>query len=430
MFLQAVEHCSKQSKEKFFRVLPLSRNKTEVNHYKTEKATPLGVAFFKSRKWGESLLFSILFLFFLSACTGKKEKHSALPELQTLTFGLMPSFDGLPSLVAVRQGIYDSLDIKIDFITYASATDRDAAFLSGKLDGMLTDYPGATLLQAKGSRLRLVMETDGSLSLIASKKSNVRNPDDLKGKNISVSGNTFVEYATDEVMKRACLHPGEVNKPEINNIPLRLMMLEDGQISASFLPGPATAIALNDGHTALLNTRQMGLRCTGIVFSEKAITEKDEEIRRFITGYNLGVKYLQTRPQNEWTEILVKEFGLQEKAAMQIDLPDYRSATRPSYHDIEKIIAWLKSKGAEFSIGIVRESVSNLSVNSQYQIYTFVFGFLHQFASQIQFVIFADRQTDLSTHCFGESVSHTACDDQVVYLVQQVFDDFDLRRYF
>ena len=199
-----------------------------MNHYKTEKATPLGVAFFKSRKWGESLLFSILFLFFLSACTGKKEKHSALPELQTLTFGLMPSFDGLPSLVAVRQGIYDSLDIKIDFITYASATDRDAAFLSGKLDGMLTDYPGATLLQAKGSRLRLVMETDGSLSLIASKKSNVRNPDDLKGKNISVSGNTFVEYATDEVMKRACLHPGEVNKPEINNIPLRLMMLEDG----------------------------------------------------------------------------------------------------------------------------------------------------------------------------------------------------------
>lgn len=317
-----------------------------MNHYKTEKATPLGVAFFKSRKWGESLLFSILFLFSLSACTGKKEKHSALPELQTLTFGLMPSFDGLPSLVAVRQGIYDSLDIKIDFITYASATDRDAAFLSGQLDGMLTDYPGATLLQAKGSRLRLVMETDGSLSLIASKKSDVRNPDDLKGKNISVSGNTFVEYATDEVMKQACLHPGEVNKPEINNISLRLMMLEDGQISASFLPGPATAIALNNGHTALLNTREMGLRCTGIVFSEKAITEKDEEIRRFITGYNLGVKYLQTHPQNEWTEILVKEFGLQEKTAMQIDLPDYRSATRPSYHDIEKIIAWLKSKGA------------------------------------------------------------------------------------
>ena len=72
-----------------------------------------------------------------------------MPELQTLTFGLMPSFDGLPSLVAVRQGIYDSLDIKIDFITYASATDRDAAFLSGQLDGMLTDYPGCNSVAGK-----------------------------------------------------------------------------------------------------------------------------------------------------------------------------------------------------------------------------------------------------------------------------------------
>ena len=316
-----------------------------MNHYKTEKATPLGVAFFKSRKWGESLLFSILFLFFLSACTGKKEKHSALPELQTLTFGLMPSFDGLPSLVAVRQGIYDSLDIKIDFITYASATDRDAAFLSGKLDGMLTDYPGATLLQAKGSRLRLVMETDGSLSLIASKKSNVRNPDDLKGKNISVSGNTFVEYATDEVMKRACLHPGEVNKPEINNIPLRLMMLEDGQISASFLPGPATAIALNNGHTALLNTRQMGLRCTGIVFSEKAITEKDEEIRRFITGYNLGVKYLQTRPQNnKYNKVKMKNTFLLTFALILLAGSPLKAQEKEEAATLNKVVNTLKER--------------------------------------------------------------------------------------
>ena len=31
---------------------------------------------------------------------------------------------------------------------------------------------------------------------------------------------------------------------------------------------------------------------------------------------------------------------------------------------------------------------------------------------------------------FGESISHTAGDNQVVYLIQQVFDDFDFGRYF
>lgn len=75
-------------------------------------------------------------------------------------------------------------------------------------------------------------------------------------------------------MKQARLTPGEANKPEINNIFLRLMMLENGQITASFLPGPATAIAVNDGHTVLLNTIQMGIHSAGTAFTEEAIKEK------------------------------------------------------------------------------------------------------------------------------------------------------------
>jgi NitT/TauT family transport system substrate-binding protein len=317
-----------------------------VNHYKTEKAAPHGVAFFKRKKSRVKPFFSIILLLLLSACADKKEGHTLSSELQPLTFGLMPSFDGLPHLIAARYGVYDSLDIKVNFITYASATDRDAAFLSGKLDGMLTDYPCAALLQTKGARLRLVMENDGCLSLITSKKYDVRNPEDLKGKNIAISCNTLIEYATDEVMKQARLTPGEANKPEINNIFLRLMMLENGQITASFLPGPATAIAVNDGHTVLLNTIQMGIHSAGTAFTEETIKEKNEEIRRFITGYNLGVKYLQTYPRDKWGEILTQEFGLPETVAAQVDLPDYRPAMCPSSHDIKKAIAWLKNKGA------------------------------------------------------------------------------------
>lgn len=164
-------------------------------------------------------------------------------------------FDGLFFLVVVCQGIYDLLDIKIDFIIYVLVIDCDVVFLLGKLDGMFIDYLGVILLQVKGSCLCLVMEIDGSFSLIVSKKSNVRNLDDLKGKNIFVFGNIFVEYVIDEVMKWVCLYFGEVNKFEINNIFLRLMMLEDGQIFVFFLFGLVMVIVLNDGYIVLLNIR-------------------------------------------------------------------------------------------------------------------------------------------------------------------------------
>ena len=84
----------------------------------------------------------------------------------------------------------------------------------------------------------------------------------------------------------------------------------------------------------------------------------------------------------------------------------------------------------EFSICIVRESVSDFSVNSQNQVYTFFFGLLNQIQSQVKFVVLADRDTDFTTLRFSKCISHTTCDNQVVYFVQQVFDDFDFRRNF
>ena len=85
---------------------------------------------------------------------------------------------------------------------------------------------------------------------------------------------------------------------------------------------------------------------------------------------------------------------------------------------------------AELSVGVVRERVGNLGIYSQYEVYAFFFCFFQQFESQIQLVVFADGKTDFTALSFGESVSHTAGDNQIIYLVQQVFDDFNLGRYF
>ena len=81
---------------------------------------------------------------------------------------------------------------------------------------------------------------------------------------------------------------------------------------------------------------------------------------------------------------------------------------------------------SEISLSVVAEIVSDLSVNSQYQVYAFFFRFLDQIKSKIQLIVLADRLTDLTALRFRESISHTTRDDQVVYLVQQVLDDLDL----
>ena len=140
------------------------------------------------------LLFWFILLF-LYSCQSKKGDGSFLPltELQPLTLGMMPTLDGLPFHIAKTQGIYDSLGLNLTILSFNSANDRDAAFQTGKMDGMITDYPSAVVLQAiHHADLGLVLKNDGYFCFIVSKESNINQLEQLKEKNIAVSRNTVI----------------------------------------------------------------------------------------------------------------------------------------------------------------------------------------------------------------------------------------------
>ena len=250
------------------------------------------------------ILFFWFILFFLYSCQSKKGDSSFLPltELQPLTLGMMPTLDGLPFHIAKTQGIYDSLGLDLTILSFNSANDRDAAFQTRKMDGMITDYPSAVALQAiHHTDLGFILKNDGYFCFIVSKESNINQLEQLKEKNIAVSRNTVIEYATDQLLSKAGIKHAEINMPEIGQLPLRLQMLQYNQIDASFLPDPAASI----------------------------------------TGYNLGVDYIKMHPQKEWEQVLI-EIGVPENLTGLVALPNYQKAKRPSAEAIDKAIHWLK----------------------------------------------------------------------------------------
>lgn len=284
---------------------------------------------------------SVLALFM--SCKDKKT-HEKYTDLQPLKLGAMSSMDYLPYVIAEKQGIYDSLGLDLTIVKFFSANDRDAAFQSGNIDGTVIDYTGAALQQANGIPLAIVMENDGYFHFITGRSSHISDIEQLKGKNIAVSRNTVIEYSTDQVLNKAGVSPNEVNKPEINKIPLRLEMLQNGQIDASIFPDPFATIAMRNGHNSLITTKDLGISVTGTIFSKKALTEKRREIEILIHGYNLGVEYIKKHPQSEWKNILIEDAGVPESMTGDILLPKYKEARLPSPNDLESTLTWLKSK--------------------------------------------------------------------------------------
>ena len=122
-----------------------------------------------------ALIFCIL-LFFLYSCQRKKGESVFLSstELQPLTLGILPTLDGLPFHIAKAQGIYDSLGLDLTILSFNSAYDRDAAFQSKSMDGMITDYPSAVTQQAvHHTDLGIILKNDGYFCFIVSKESGI-----------------------------------------------------------------------------------------------------------------------------------------------------------------------------------------------------------------------------------------------------------------
>jgi len=278
----------------------------------------------------------------LTSCKGEKKVINN--KLQEITLGIMPSMDYIPFAVAQKQGIYDSLGLKVNFVRYLSSNDRDDAFKSGKLDGTIIDLTRAIIMQANGMGLKIIMNNDGILYLIAGKDSGIKKLSDLRKMNIGISENTVTDFSADMVLESVNILAVNVNKPNISKMPVRLDMLQNGQIDASFFPDPYAAVAISNGHKSLISTKDLGISATITAFTEKSIKEKREEIKALVQGYNLGVKFIKTHPRKEWSRILSEDTELPGSIIGKIPSPNYQEAKLPKAKDIMASIVWLKIK--------------------------------------------------------------------------------------
>ncbi|MBR8703255.1 ABC transporter substrate-binding protein [Porphyromonas levii] len=272
----------------------------------------------------------------LAACGGEEKKS------EVLKVGAMSSLDYIPYVLAEELGYTDSLGVDLEIVKFFSANDRDAAFRSGQVDGTVTDYTGAAIQHAAGLPLALVVKHDGYFEMMA--QPSLASMAELKGKKVSVSRNTVIEYATDKMLEVAGLSPEEVEKPEVNKIPLRMEMMVGGEVDASVFPDPFITISKAKGFVSLSSTRDLGISVTGTIFSQKALTEKGEAIKALMTAYNLAVDYINSHPREEWQEILIEDAGIPAELVSQVVLPTYRHAEQPSQKEIKETIEWLKAR--------------------------------------------------------------------------------------
>jgi len=278
----------------------------------------------------------LVLLIIFTGCNNKKSQEDSL------NLGVMSSMDYLPLAVAKREGYFSEEELNIKIQKFYSANERDAAFQSGNVDGVVIDYTGAVLQKAGGVDLKLTSKCDALFYVVAN------NPIDslrqLKGKKVAVSQNTVIDYCIDMALKSVGLTASDIEKVEINKIPLRFEMLQNNKIDATGLPNPFALMAEKEGSKIISSNAELGFSITGIIFSTNAIESKKDMISKMYSAYNKGVEYIRTHPINDINDILISDLGFNENIIANTTLPDYTEAKMPVDTDIQSVIDWLTER--------------------------------------------------------------------------------------
>lgn len=262
-----------------------------------------------------------------------------------LKVAVMPTMDCLPLFVASERGMFGKTDVRLRLFT--AQMDCDTAVAGGSVQGTVTDLVRAERLIQKGTPLKYITTTNAYWQLFTNRTARIKTLKQLDDKMVAMARYSVTDLLADRVRDSAKLDRERLFKIQVNDVNIRLKMLQNSEIDAALLTEPQALLARLARHTQLMDTRKLNLTMGAIAFREKDLEAKkrQQQLEDFKKGYNMACDSLTKLGIAQYRDIVVKYCGLR---ANQVDsLPrdlKFRHIELPAQSDIERAQKWLKEQ--------------------------------------------------------------------------------------
>ena len=259
---------------------------------------------------------------------------SVLAEVFSLKIGIMPAVDSAPILLAQERGYYADENLEMQIDIYTNAVNRQSALQTGELDGAMTDLIAFINNVHNGFPIKITTSTDGSFPFLVKKDFEEKEKIDIGMMEISVSNFLSEQFLSDKY---------DLNKIYISAIPARLEMVKSGKLDMAIIPEPLASMGELSGLEKRIYDNEYDFTPEAMIFTEKAIENKAEALKRFHKAYNRAVKDIQ-EDDSLARDILINKLKLKPEIKELITLPDYHLARVPSESYLEVVINWVENK--------------------------------------------------------------------------------------
>lgn len=270
-----------------------------------------------------------------------------------LTIGVLPITDNLPFWVAEEKGYFEEAGLKVRFVSFPSAVERDTAFTAGQIDLAVGDLVAVAQMRHGGTKVKAVAvcqgvrPEEGRFAVLAAPGSKITTVEQLKNVPVACSLKTITEYVLDRLLKDAGFKEEEIVKLAMPKIPLRVQALLSGKAKAAILPDPLAALAEMKGARVIIDDTRENLSQTVIIVREETVARNAGGLKRLMAAYDRAVADIRKDPE-AWGALLkekarVPEEVLQSKNHGMKVL--FSPAVLLAPADVQAVVGWLLEKG-------------------------------------------------------------------------------------
>ena len=249
--------------------------------------------------------------------------------------------------MAEHYQLFDTLRGGVRLKFYMAQMDCDTALQRGRVEGAMTDLVRAKRMERQGMKLRYPAVTGAYWQLIANRNARVKQLKQMDDKMVAMTRFSATDLLTDRMIDSVKLDKDRVYKVQINDVSVRLLMLQNNEMDVLWMMEPQATAARMMKNGVVYDSRKDSLQLGVLVFREQEMRhpERAEQLKLFMQAYDQACDSINKYGVRHYRDIIAER--CQVKQNMLDSLPDkikYERARGPRERDIALVEKWLGVK--------------------------------------------------------------------------------------
>lgn len=233
---------------------------------------------------------------------------------------VMPTIDCLPAYLLKDSLLYDTAKVDIRLCRFNAQMDCDTAMIGGSVQAAFSDLVRTERLKHRNKVLmHYLTDTNLNWQLIADKDSKLKQLSDLSDKIVAMTRFSGTDLLTDMAVKKA-KPKYQVFRVQVNDVLVRLAMLQNHEIDAYWFAEPQITKALSADNNSLFNSEDAGVHL-GVVAIMDKVRRQDEEAA-FAAAYDKAVEQINKNGVKYYSALIQKYMKVDESVVRA--LPDIK----------------------------------------------------------------------------------------------------------